>query len=551
MEGTVGSYTTEVVENGLGYPRATFILDHLRRVYVFERERSTMESEAVYTWPAIQEIDIPDDGNITFAALKQNLGVTYAEALEEKTSYVFNVKRLPVYISVAHYNRGTSTPGMTETRTYSYDNKANVLTEMLPNNQVVTYTYHSTYSLPLTQTYKQDANTTIVKQNTLSNSNKTIGQTTTTVNGVLSGKSVYTYDSNGRLTTEKKYRDATNYTETQYVYNSSAQADGGHRKGRKRHRRVLVTGSLGYAAGEIATQSTYNNRGWVTAQTDAEGNTTSFQYDLKGRIARVTNPDASYAAYTYDDVNRTATYTNELGAAMRYEYDYLGNRTGVYDVAGSRYISNSRYNGFGWQFATFRHRTDGGAVKTYLHHDALGRVTQEGNVNSYGTNLSHVTFEYNYTGNQMVTTKTIVGTTTEAPPIATKTYTDNMGYMVKASRMMSTYSEYPNFYTRDYLGNVVTEQDAYAVSIGRSFSHQYTRDYAGRVLTDTDTLNRVTSATYDWLGNKLTSTDPSGTVTSTTMMSWAVCSGRGSLSVCPGALLTMPPPLTPTTGTAT
>jgi len=512
MEGTVGSYSTEVVEKrAWDTPNSTYILDHLHRVYKFERERSTMESETIYTWPAIQEIDIPDDGSISFRVLKENLGVTYAEALEEKTTYVYNVKRLPISISVAHYNRGASTPGMTETRTYTYDNKANVLTEKLPNNQVITYTYHNTYSLPLKQTYKQDASTTIVKQNTLSNSNKTIGQTTTTVNGVLSGKSVYTYDSSGRLTTEKKYRDATNYTETQYVYNSSAKPTAVVVKGVKDADGALVTGSTGYAAGQIATQSTYNNRGWVASQTDAEGNTTSFQYDLKGRIARVTNPDASYATYTYDDVNRTATYTNELGMVMRYEYDYLGNRTGVYDVTGSQYISNSRYNGFGWQFATFQHRTDGGAVKTYLHHDALGRVTQEGNINASGSKVSHVTYEYSYTGNQLVTTKTVLGAT-GAPSIITKSYVDKMGYQVKTGRKLGT-TEYVDTYTCDYLGNVVTEKDAYTASLGRSFSHKYTYDYAGRVLTDTDTLNRVISATYDWLGNKLTSTDPSGTVT--------------------------------------
>ena len=70
----------------------------------------------------------------------------------EETTYKYNLQDLPTEISTSYYNYGDTSASMTKTYRYTYDEKGNVLTETLPNGQVITNTYSSDYSILLTKT---------------------------------------------------------------------------------------------------------------------------------------------------------------------------------------------------------------------------------------------------------------------------------------------------------------------------------------------------------------------------------------------------------------
>ncbi|MCI9627561.1 MAG: hypothetical protein HFI90_12405, partial [Clostridia bacterium] len=119
---------------------------------------------------------------------------------------------------------------MAQTQDYVYDGHANI-TKATENGFVTDSTYDLTYNLPLTTTYKQDADTTVVQENTLTADKKSIDTTVVKVNDVIKSKTKFTYDQYGNVTAKQMWESDTNgdgvldendetvTLKTDYIYN--------------------------------------------------------------------------------------------------------------------------------------------------------------------------------------------------------------------------------------------------------------------------------------------------------------------------------------------
>lgn len=75
------------------------------------------------------------------------------------------------------------------------------------------------------------------------------------------------------------------------------------------------------------TTYTYDGNGNLLSQTDAEARTTSFSYDALNRRLTRTYPDAAVEAATYDGNGNMLSRTDPLGRNTTYSYDALDRRT--------------------------------------------------------------------------------------------------------------------------------------------------------------------------------------------------------------------------------
>ena len=392
---------------------------------------------------------------------------------------------------------------------YTYDWKGNILTETKPNGLIITNTYSEEYSIPLTTTYKQNDTTTIVSTNTLTSDKKSIAQNTVTSNNTTVGKTVYTYDSYGRVLTEKRYSSSYTYAETQYAYTvGHAQPTAIISKDVRNVDDTLVTGTTGYSNGQLAVRYAYNDKGEITSQIDADGNIVSIQYDAVGRITKVTNPDGTSANYTYDVANNTVLYTDERGTTLRYEYDPFGNLTGIYDIAGSQYLSEAEYGCYGWPISETQYSSAVTGSVTRYRYDASGRAIDVRTESLNGAVTSRVKYDFSYEDSLAKVEETVMGDT-NAPDIVTTSYVDNMGHTVKTGKFLNG-AEHFDTYTYDNVGNVRTVQTAYSASLGDDYTYQYTYDVNGNIRTQKDALGNTTSYYYDWQGNCTSAVDPIG-----------------------------------------
>lgn len=61
--------------------------------------------------------------------------------------------------------------------------------------------------------------------------------------------------------------------------------------------------------------------GNVLSKTDANGNTTTYEYDAQHRPIKITYPNNTTNTYTYDIINNIIDVTDARGTKMRYKYD--------------------------------------------------------------------------------------------------------------------------------------------------------------------------------------------------------------------------------------
>lgn len=84
-------------------------------------------------------------------------------------------------------------------------------------------------------------------------------------------------------------------------------------------------------ANGIATDTTYNPRGWVTAVTVTPSTgtpqTTTYTHTETGKLSTVTLPDGTTMSYAYDASQRLTGVTDGSGNSVTYTLDNAGNRT--------------------------------------------------------------------------------------------------------------------------------------------------------------------------------------------------------------------------------
>ena len=436
-----------------------------------------------------------------------------------ETLYEYNASKLPIKTTARQYN---SDGAYLETiEAAEYDNKGNITAQWssLANGDTAnteyktTYTYDSTYGLPLTQTYKTNESTTVRVENTLDTDKKNIVTTAVYVNNTLTRKTDYTYDSFGNVTAQKQYRDMadlTDYTLTEYTYQSGAYLT------QERHSGLVTADGVGAAAtpgqesGTVAVSHTYDGMGRRLTTTDGNGNTTAYTYDALGNVTSVTNPDGTTVTYDRNYTANQVSVTDENGNTLIYTYTPLGQEYEIVDSLTNGVITRKEYD----TCSRLSQVTDFvyGSVTRYTY-DCLDRIISE-TVYHGETVLARTLYTYDdaaENGLYQKATKTVVGDA-NAPSIVTTQYTDRNGNAAKTGRVLNG-TEYFDTATFDYVGNVLTTLTAADGEKGLEVSSRVVYNEASQIVTATNALGRSTNNTYDALGSLLQATDYVGTPT--------------------------------------
>lgn len=225
----------------------------------------------------------------------------------------------------------------------------------------------------------------------------------------LDGETTYTYDALGRQTSVTDAAGVTTHTAYDPVGRPAVRwdASGGswvtrydlegnvveevapdgvthtHTVDERGLRTETVWGSLLYrfdyeydAMGRLVakddpyeTSWTYDIRDRVVAVTDAQGNTTSYEYDGEGRLTKETLPSGRETTWTYDAAGRLASATDGLGNTSHYDYDPAGRLTSITLPRGGQYTYS--YDAVG----RLQTETDPLGEVTSYGYDAVGRLT--------------------------------------------------------------------------------------------------------------------------------------------------------------------------------
>ncbi|MBE6912597.1 MAG: RHS repeat-associated core domain-containing protein [Ruminococcaceae bacterium] len=409
------------------------------------------------------------------------------------------------------------------TEQFEYDSLGNLLKHWSvyadgeKNNEYVTsYTYDSTYNLPLTTTYKRDADTTVTEIYTLSSDKKTISQKEVKENDTLKERTVYTYDTYGNIIKERKYKNATQYIDVNYDYTDTTGAD--------RPNNTSFNGAYltkiwqnggndidGNAIGNVEYKYEYDNSGNRIKETDPLGNTTQYQYDDFRRITKITNPSGGIQtlSYTVNTTANTTTHTDELGTQTKYIYDPANNLTDVLDVTSGESLESYDYDKWYRKIKERNVQLLTSGFETTYAYDSLNRVTSKETKDYYDVTVAKENYAYDdgVASAYLLTTHTIVGDSF-APSIITKEYVNAYGDVEKIGYVTGN-NEYFTTYKYDYLGTKTEELAAIADQKDwtNTFTSKWEYDYAGRVLREYDASNNFISYEYDWLGRPIKAYD--------------------------------------------
>ncbi len=409
------------------------------------------------------------------------------------------------------------------TEQFEYDSKGNLIKSWSTyadgekNNEYATlYTYDSTYNLPLTVTYKRDADTTVTETYTLSEDKKTVTKKEITENDALKERTAYTYDTYGNIIKERKYKNATQYIDVNYDYTDTTGAD--------RPNNTSFNGAYltkiwqnggndidGNAIGNVEYKYEYDNSGNRIKETDPLGNTTQYQYDDFRRITKITNPSGGIQtlSYTVNTTANTTTHTDELGTQTKYIYDPANNLTDVLDVTSGESLESYDYDKWYRKIKERNVQLLTSGFETTYAYDSLNRVTSKETKDYYDVTVAKENYAYDdgVASAYLLTTHTIVGDSF-APSIVTKEYVNAYGDVEKIGYVTGN-NEYFTTYKYDYLGTKTEELAAIADQKDwtNTFTSKWEYDYAGRVLREYDASNNFISYEYDWLGRPIKAYD--------------------------------------------
>lgn len=106
------------------------------------------------------------------------------------------------------------------------------------------------------------------------------------------------------------------------------------------------------------------------AETNGEGETTTFEHDPMGRLTRVLDPTGREMRYGFDLLGRTTSVTNNAGDVIRYRFDDAGRLVEVVDA--EEYSTLYGYDGDGNQVSV----TDAVGNTTSNVYDDAGRLVE-------------------------------------------------------------------------------------------------------------------------------------------------------------------------------
>jgi RHS repeat-associated protein len=246
------------------------------------------------------------------------------------------------------------------------------------------------------------------------------------------------------------------------------------------------------ALNKTITASYDSNTGLATSITDAKGETTYFQYDILGRVTWRTHPDLSEVQAVYDDQSNTVTIYDELGHYTIRYYDGLNRLSKIewYPLSGDMLEETYSYDYMG----NLKTRTDSGGHLYSYEYDMLGRTTKI--LNPDGT---YERRQYN----DVTNTVTVIDENQHK-----REYQYNWaGNLLKVKEYTDPVNFYMSEYSYDDRGNLISLCDAN----GNTTTYDYGSLFGMTQVSYPDLTTET--FTYDAVGNMLQRTDATGTVT--------------------------------------
>ena len=227
----------------------------------------------------------------------------------------------------------------------------------------------------------------------------------------------------------------------------------------------------------IHSQRSYDAADRLVAETDANGNTTTFEYDPQGNTVKITDDNDNGSRFEYDSQDRRTATLNENGHRWQTVYDAAGQAVAQISPDGKK--SRFVYDAIG-QLSTATSPLDN---TTVFQYDANGNTTRTTDANSNNTDLTFDGFNR-------------VKTTTDSEGQITSYEYDLLGNRTK----ITDAENHITTFIYDDLGRLTAETNP----LGQSTAYTYYQ--TGQLRTQTDRNGAVSHFSYDAL-NRLTQTD--------------------------------------------
>ncbi|MFV1922206.1 MAG: LysM peptidoglycan-binding domain-containing protein [Methylotenera sp.] len=411
------------------------------------------------------------------------------------------------------------------TESFTYDAQGNVLTSTARNGATTTYTYDAvgrkaTETLPVTS---KDSN----------------GSSIAVVNS-------FSYDAMGNLTAKTEAvglpeERTTNYTytlnnliatESIQVYLSDDQSN--------------VTATKGM---------TYDARGNVTSETDANGNSSYYYYDSLDRQVAMVDANGVMTAYQYDAVGNKVSqtvYANKVSnptvatqstptvdaandRTTLYTYDGVGRvlTSTIADmVVGTVDNSTNLYNNLGTQSLTQATRydangniveiTDANSNSTYAYYNNAGEKVAEVDAAGYLTTwtrdaFGNVAIEIKYAANLSTVGLTNINDNTTLAQIQTAATTlGTAGSATVTGDRVTTYqydklSRLAVETKQGVTQGTVNASNGQLSEVTAAATTTYQYDGLNNLTQKTDALNNISNLSYDGMGRLIQQQDPTFT----------------------------------------
>jgi YD repeat-containing protein len=426
------------------------------------------------------------------------------------------------------------------TEGYTYNAFGDVETHTARNGLVTTYTYDK-------QSHKVSESFAGITVRNAAN------------NGTITLKNSYAYNGFGDLVTKVEADGAHTTRTTTYDYDKLS---------RQQQTSQLVQTTAGVSASAI-TQKTYDARGNLVAERDANGNWAYTYYDKQDRRTASVKADGSYVSWTYDalgNVSEQKQYANKvqlLGSATlsaaSYIYDKMvvlnGDAVYVFENAANDRTTLYTYDKVGRQTATeiqnittgvyhaasSQYQVSTGSLTTRAEYDALGNIVKQ--TDAYGNETrswynkagqliakldaenyltvwtrdvyGNISQETRY-ANKVQTIGTATYTDSGVPEILTTTPTGNRGYVLADSTNdRTTIISYDklNRVSRETVnnvqaGSVIASNGTLTTAAPTNATTSYQYDGLNNIIQKTDATSAVTNWVYDGLGRKLSEINP-------------------------------------------
>ena len=397
--------------------------------------------------------------------------------------------------------------------TAEYDEYRRV-TKEVDNGFETNYTYGAN-DLMLTKTYNQNAQTTILQENTLTADEKGIAKTTIKSNGVVKSETEYEHDTYGNIVKiiEHPETDVDVVTEIQYTYNSDGTLTITTTK-------KDVKDADGLNPTDITVVQQYDIMGRLTAQTDANGGITRYTYDNKDRILTETTPSGAVTTYQYSDTENYIIITDANGSKLKYKYDDLGNISQISRFKDGAYQTEAAYTYDNMCRAVsvteYREGTEAkGIYTTIRQYDAIGRVLDETTTQGE-TVVYSLQYTYDEASSNTLDYVTVQATNTGGATPAVYKYAYDVRGLLKEETIYEVTDLYSKTsYTYDNVGNVLTvsstRSEAYG---GNEVEYQY--DHNNQVISEKNIEGNQKTYTYDMMGRLISESDYMGNTTTHT-----------------------------------